>query len=116
MSYFLEVPLDDGEPMLVEITGQVDDVVPVGRSRDVVGRLPETLRAGLDRAQAFAGEVLTRMRAYPEPPDVVAVEFGLKLTAKTGVVIAESTGEAHLKVVAQWHRSPVPPVQDPTIE
>lgn len=111
MPCYLEVPLDDGETVLVEITSQVDDVGPVGVGRDIVGRL-ESLGVGLDRVQSFASEVLGRMRAFPEPPDTVAVEFGLKLSAKTGVVIAESTGEAHLKVAAQWNRAAGPPEQD----
>jgi hypothetical protein len=33
------------------------------------------------------------------------VEFGLKLTAKTGVVIAESATEAHIKVTLEWQRA-----------
>lgn len=106
MSYYLEVPLDGGETVLAEITEQVDDVVPAaGDARNVIGRLPKTLGAGLDRVQEFAGEVLERMRDLAEPPDVVVVEFGLKLTAKAGVVVAESSAEGHLTVKVEWHRS-----------
>ncbi|MCO5995020.1 CU044_2847 family protein [Actinoallomurus rhizosphaericola] len=105
MAYLLEVPLDNGETVLAEVTGQLQGVVPAGRARDVVGKLPEAFTEGLDRVQRFAGEVLDRMRNSAEPPDVIAVEFGLKLTAKAGVVVAESTAEAHLKVTAEWHRN-----------
>jgi hypothetical protein len=104
LAYFLEVPLDDGQVVLVEVTRQVDDVAPAGRVQDVVGRLPEAFTSGLDRVQALAAEALRRMRAFPEPPDSVSVEFGLKLTAKAGVVVAESTGVAHMKLIAEWHR------------
>ncbi|GAA0321062.1 hypothetical protein NE235_18485 [Actinoallomurus spadix] len=97
--------------MLVEITKQEDTLAPVGRTRDAVSRLPEAFSAGLDRAQRFANEVVEKMRAFPEPPDRIAVEFGLKLSAKTGVVVAESTGEAHLKVTAEWSGG-LPPRDD----
>lgn len=75
VSHFLEVSLSDGEAILVQVTEQVDGLTPVGRARDVVGQLPEALTAGLDRVQKFAGEVLTRMRSYPQPPDRLAIEF-----------------------------------------
>ena len=67
--------------------------------------MPGTLADALDRVQAFAGEALSRMREYPQPPDRVAVEFGLTFSAKAGVFIAESTAEAHLTVTAEWSRS-----------
>lgn len=115
MPYMLEVPLDNGETVLVEVTGQVQGVVPAGRAGDVVGKLPEKFSEGLERAQKFAGEVLARMRDSASPPDVIAVEFGLKLSAKSGVVVAESSGEAHLTVTAQWHRNGAhPPVASPS--
>ncbi|GAA0966612.1 CU044_2847 family protein [Actinocorallia libanotica] len=104
MPFLLEIPLANGETVLVDVTGQVEGVVPVGRGRDVVGRLPEAFSTGLDRMQAFADEVLVRMRDTVQPPDVLAVEFGLKMSAKAGVVIAESTADAHIKVIAEWHR------------
>jgi hypothetical protein len=105
--HFLEVPLSDGEAVLVEVTGQADGLAPVGRTREVVGQLPEALSAGLHRVQKFAGEVLTRMRSYPQPPDRVAIEFGITFSAKTGVVIAESAGEAHLTITTEWSRDPI---------
>jgi hypothetical protein len=109
MPYFVEIPLSNGETILAEVTGQVEDLAPVGsRSREIVGRLPGALGDGLDRVQAFAGEVLSRMREYPQPPDRVSVEFGLTFSAKAGVYIAESTAEAHLTVTAEWSRPTVP--------
>jgi hypothetical protein len=102
MPYFLEVPLSDGEMVLAEITRQVDDVVPFGRGKEVVGRLSGSFADGLDHVRAFAGEVLTSMKELYEPPDRVAVEFGLKFSAKTGVVIAEMAGEGHVAVTVEW--------------
>jgi len=104
--YFLEVPLSNGEVVLAEVTGQVDDVAPFGRGQDVLGRLSGSFADGLEHVRNFAGEVLTSMRKSYDPPDRVAVEFGLKFSAKTGVVIAEMAGEGHVTVTVEWHRSP----------
>jgi hypothetical protein len=107
MPYYLEVPLDNGQSVLAAVTSQIDEElgeIPAGSVSGVVGKLPEAFSAGLDRAQALAAEVLGRMRASVDPPDAVTVEFGLSLSAKTGVVVAESSAAAHFKVVVEWHR------------
>jgi hypothetical protein len=62
VSYFLEVPLSNGETMLAEVTRQVDDVAPFGRGKEVVGRLSGSFVDGLDHVRAFAGEVLASMK------------------------------------------------------
>lgn len=108
MPYFLEVPLSDGEIVLAEVTGQVDDMAPFGRGNEVLGRLSGSFADGLDHVRAFAREVLTHMKDSCEPPDRVAVEFGLKFSAKTGVVIAEMAGEGHVAVTLEWTKPPVP--------
>jgi hypothetical protein len=105
MPYFLEIPLPDGESVLAEITGQVDDVAPFGRGKEVIGRLSGSFADGLHHVRAFAAEVLTCMKESYEPPDRVAVEFGLKFSAKTGVVIAEMVGEGHVAVTVEWCKS-----------
>ena len=105
MSYFLEIPLSDGEIVLADVTGQVDDVAPFGKGKDVVGRLSGSLADGLDHVRSFAGEVLERMRKAHEQPDRVSVEFGLRFTAKSGVVLAEMAGEGHVAVTVEWCRS-----------
>jgi Trypsin-co-occurring domain 1 len=106
---YLEVPLPDGEVLLVEVNAQEVGLVPAA-GRDVRERLAEGLRDGLSRVREFIGEVHSSVRALPEPPDRVAVELGLKLTAKTGVVVAESAAEGHLAVTVEWQRPTVAPV------
>lgn len=105
MSYFLEVPLSNGETVLAEITGQVDDVAPFGKGKDVLGRLSGSFTDGLDRVRSFADEVLEGMKKAHEPPDRVAVEFGIKFSAKSGMVLAEMAGEGHVTVTIEWSRS-----------
>lgn len=51
--------------------------------------------------------------ALPETPDKVGVEFGLKLTAKTGPLVAalaEASGEASVVVKLEWSK----PVKSPS--
>jgi len=101
---YLEIPLADDEVLLVDITSQEVGLSPAG-GREVRERLAGALQESLGRVRMFAGQVLEQLRSTAEPPDKVGVEFGLKLTAKTGVVIAESTSEAHITVTLEWQRS-----------
>jgi len=47
-------------------------------------------------------KVIQQAREVTDAPEAVELELGLKLTAKTGFFIAESSGEAHVKVILKW--------------
>jgi hypothetical protein len=108
---YIEVPLEAGGTMMVQVSDE-EGVGPVARQRDLLGRIPETFGKSLDRVQAFTGEILHHMRDTPDPPDTVSIEFGLNLSVKFGVAVAESTGVAHIKVSAEW-RKPDPTTPSP---
>lgn len=103
MPYYVEVPLSNGQVVLAEVTSQVDDVVPAGKGKDIVGRLPDALRTGLRHITTFAGDALAGLGDLDETPDVISMEFGVMLSAKAGCVVAESTGQAHVKIAVEWH-------------
>ena len=107
MADYVEIELDGGGVMLVETTA-FDEYLPAGAGPDTLRRLPETFVAGLARARSVARTALRELRSGVEPPDRVAVEFGLKAVVKTGFVLAESGGEAHLKVTVEWQRGAGP--------
>jgi hypothetical protein len=103
ISYCLEIPLIGGDTMLAEVTGQVDGLVAAaGGEGEVFGQLSETLTHGLDRVKGLAAETLTRLRDVYDPPNRVAMEFGVNFSAKAGVVIAQASGEAHMTVTVEW--------------
>jgi hypothetical protein len=60
------------------------------------------VEAALDQVRQFASGVLDKFRTLPRPPDSVDLEFGLKLNASAGVVIARTEAEAHLSVKLTW--------------
>ncbi|MCW6010055.1 hypothetical protein K1W54_36750 [Micromonospora sp. CPCC 205371] len=105
MAYYLEVPLDPENTVLVDITARVEGIVPAGPG-DVVERMNETLERALDRLQPLTGSVVRRLRDLPASPDRIGVEFGISLTGKTGMVIAETTAQAHFKINLEWERRP----------
>lgn len=81
--------------------------VAVPRSGDVAWRdrrFPVAgVTADLSRISRWLAEELRS--AFPERPERIGVEFGLKLAAKSGTlvgVLAEASGEASVVVRLEW--------------
>lgn len=72
-----------------------DEIVDV-----TAGRLDE----GLHQVRQLAGRTLDRLVSLPKPPTTVELEFGVKFNVETGVVIARTGVEGHLKVKVVWER------------
>ncbi|MEU9339190.1 CU044_2847 family protein [Streptomyces sp. NPDC048290] len=84
-----------------------DPYEPIARPRpDRAADTAETLRQAVDRVRPAAQDVLDSLRAMPQSPDRVAMEFGVKLSAEAGVVLARAASEGHFKILLEWERQP----------
>jgi hypothetical protein len=105
MRGLIEVPLETGGCLLVEVDEDLEPgVVRVGRAGEVAATARQTLETSLDQLKPLATAVIDRLRGLAHPPHEVNVEFGVKLTAHAGMVIAASGGEANLTVRLCWGR------------
>ncbi|MFD1365070.1 CU044_2847 family protein [Actinoplanes sichuanensis] len=95
----MELPVGDDDYVTVEVSGQ--GLVRAGAA-DVVERASERFDNALAQVTRMGQEAIRLAKKAPVPPEAVDVELGLKLTAKAGFVIAESSGAAHFKVVLRW--------------
>jgi hypothetical protein len=97
---YVELPIDDEDDFIrVEVSEQ--GVVRAGAG-EVIGRATERFEEAVEQVVRLSQATVRRARAAATPPDAIEVELGLKLTAKTGFVVAESSGEANFKVVLKW--------------
>jgi hypothetical protein len=96
---YVELPVDGSESIKVEVSSE--GIVRAGAS-DVIGKAAERLDDAVARVVRMGQDAVRKAREVPEPPDSIEVELGLKLTARTGFVIAESSGEATFKVTLKW--------------
>ncbi|MDQ8701182.1 CU044_2847 family protein [Streptomyces sp. LHD-70] len=65
-----------------------------------------TFENSLEGARAAAESALRVFRDGSLRPDAVEIEFGVKLTAEAGAVIAKSAVEGHLVVKLSWAPQP----------
>lgn len=104
MSELLRFDLDDGTSVLVEVADDEPGVVRAARSGEVVQAATGAFEAGLDGVREAASAALRRLRDVAEPPDEVSLEFGVRLNAEAGAVIAKAGVEGHLHVTLTWRR------------
>jgi hypothetical protein len=95
----LNVPMDDGSSMVMEVDEPATGPVAVGRG-DTVLRAARTVETALDPVVHLARSVLTKLRE--SEPAGVTVAFGVKFTAESGVLLSKVTGEANLTVTMSW--------------
>ncbi|WP_374991258.1 CU044_2847 family protein [Streptomyces sp. LHD-70] len=103
----VEVPLEDGSEDIVRVQiREVDEsLVRVGRGGRAVARAEQTLGEMLDTVRPVADSFVGRFRDLALPPDEIALEFGVSLSAEAGVVIASTATAANFSVSLTWNRS-----------
>ena len=99
MAAYVDLPIDGDETIRVEISNQ--GLARAGAG-DLIGTATERLDQAVGQVVRMGRKVIEQARSGAGAPEAVELELGLKLTAKTGFVIAESSGEAHVKVILKW--------------
>jgi hypothetical protein len=108
MEQLLEFELDDGGMVFVEVEDDEPGIERAARVDDVVVKARVNLESALDQVRVFASIALGRLRALAEQPQQIEVEFGIRLNAEAGAVIARTQAEAHMQVTLTWTRSDRP--------
>lgn len=76
-------------------------------SRDgVVHDAARKLESALQDVRAAAESTLEVFRGGVTRPDGIDVEFGVKLNAEAGAIIAKTSVEGHFTVKLSWRRQP----------
>lgn len=111
MKRLIEFPLEDGDSILVEV--DVDEteetgLVPASRGErtgaDVPAKATMTFETAMEKVKPAAAAIVKKLRDLSDPPDEMEVEFGLKLSAEAGAVVAAAGIEANYTVTLKWKR------------
>jgi hypothetical protein len=104
MTRIVKFELENGTHVFVE----AEDLSQGGEVRVGRGELIATARQKFDQAIAVitpvANALVTRLSQLVRAPNEVKIEFGVKLTAETGAIIAKTEAEANFMVSLSWKR------------
>ncbi len=106
MKQLIEFPLEDGTSILVEVDQPEPEggLVKTARPGEVVARASQTLEQAMEKIKPAAAAVIKKLRGLSDPPDEISVEFGIKLSAEAGAVVASAGVEANYTVTLKWER------------
>jgi len=105
MKQLIEFPLEDGDTILVEVdVPEEAGMVPAARGEEVIQRARQTFEQALEKVRPAAQAIVRQLRALYDPPDEIKVEFGLKMSAEAGALIAAASAEANYQVTLTWKR------------
>jgi hypothetical protein len=105
MTELLRFRTDDGGPILIEVTEPAAGTVTRGGRADaLVIEAGESLDRVLGRVGPVIKGVVAELRAAADWPDEVEVEFAVKLSADSNVIIARAGGEANFRIALRWTR------------
>jgi hypothetical protein len=101
MKRLVEFSLYQGGSVPVEVEEPPAGLVMRGIGRDqpsLVEKADKTFEDATAAVTPAARSLIARLRSIDDPPDEVAIEFGVQLSAQTGAFIASVAGPASFSV------------------
>ncbi|MEV5489916.1 CU044_2847 family protein [Streptomyces bobili] len=111
MAAVVEFTTDDGGVVAVEAVEEQRPGSRLVARGDGTVQAARTFEGALEGVRSAAESALRVFRDGALRPDGVEIEFGVKLAAETGAIIAKGTAEGHLIVRLTWSPS-ADPVRD----
>jgi hypothetical protein len=106
MTELLEFKTDQGDSVLVEVVEREGPVTRGGRAAETVIEAGASLEQLLARLGPTVRGIVAQLRASADWPEEIEVEFGVKLSADSNVIIARAGGEANFRIALKWSREP----------
>ena len=101
MKQLVEYEIKDGNSIVVEVDLPDAGIERASRSDQII-KAKERFGDALEQIKPVAETVLSKLRNLSA--DEIGVEFGIKLSAKAGVIIASADAEANFTVTLTWKR------------
>ncbi|MFF3938147.1 CU044_2847 family protein [Streptomyces phaeofaciens] len=98
----MEFRTDDGAVVAVEAVTEGRPGSRLVARGDGTVQAARTFEGALESVRTAAESALRVFRDGSLRPDGVEIEFGVKLSAETGAIIAKGTAEGHLVVRLTW--------------
>ncbi|MET8561980.1 CU044_2847 family protein [Streptomyces flaveolus] len=108
MDELVEFRTEDGALVVVEGAGGTRSGARLVSRGDGPAQAARTFEGALDGVRAAAASALRVFRDGSLRPDAVEIEFGVRLSAEAGAVIAKGSAEGHLVVKLSWSPGQAP--------
>ena len=106
MADVVEFELEDGSSVLIEAESLTSRPVTRGaRPTELVSKANETFEQALNRVGPTSAAIVERLSQLAQQPDEIEVEFGIKINAEVGAIIAKTSGEANFRIAVRWKRA-----------
>jgi NTP-dependent ternary system trypsin peptidase co-occuring protein len=106
MKRLIEFPTEDGGSLLVEVDDDsrlgAGSTLRGGPGSMVIEKARVTYEEALDKIKGAAETIIIKMKELPHSPDEITVEFGIKLTADIGAILASTSTEAQFTLRLTW--------------
>jgi hypothetical protein len=106
MAELAQFPLNGGGVLVVEVDTADNSPKRVmrGANPEAIATATATFESALQTVRSAAEGILHQLRSLAQPPDEVEVEFGVKMSAETGAIIAKASTEANFKINLTWKK------------
>lgn len=104
MTEFVAFPSGESGTVLIEVVEIGGGPVTRGRAGigDMVVQAGESLDNVLGRIGQVVQGIVRQLPASADWPDHVVIEFAVKISADSNVIVARAGGEANFKVSVKW--------------
>jgi Trypsin-co-occurring domain 1 len=105
MGELIRFEMADGGSVVAEVASDDSGIARASRTGDAIQSAATSFESALGSVRDAAASTLRHFRDIPQPPDEVTIEFGVKLDAQVGALIAQTSASGHLQVTVTWARS-----------
>lgn len=103
MRRLIEFTVPDGASLLVEVDEpEVAGPRPAGVGDRAIERATMSIDQAISKIRPLAESLLSELQGLTRRPDQVEVEFGIKLNASAGIVVANTAVEGNCKIKLSW--------------
>jgi hypothetical protein len=102
MPELLKLESEDGSSVLVEVADGTRPVTRGMRPAEAVTKAGESLESVLAKLGPPVKGVVSQLREAADWPSEVEVEFAVKISADSNVIIARAGGEANFRIALRW--------------
>jgi Trypsin-co-occurring domain 1 len=103
MSELLKFNSEEGATVLVEVADDPrESVTRGGRTQTAVVEARESLERVLGQLGPMVKGIVSELRSTADWPDEVEIEFAVKVSADSNVIIARVGGEANFRIALRW--------------